>query len=121
MGELESLKKEGYWSNKAADLLPLALANYVECFVTIYTSKPDKQKIIIVPTLTRNERDKEIQLAYISIPNILEHYDACIAIPASDSGPYIASRVPSTIDTSQYSSEEVIQTSRKATKCFSKH
>ena len=60
LAELENLKKDGYWSNKAADLLPLALANYIDCRVTIYTSKPDQQKIVIVPTLTQNERNKEI-------------------------------------------------------------
>ena len=73
-----------------------------------------------MPTLTRNERKKEIQFAYISVPNILGHYDACIA---SDAGPYIASPVPSTVDTSQYSvvntSDEVIQTPSKANKYVS--
>ena len=124
MAELENLKKDGYWSNKAADLLPLALANYVDCRVTIYTSKPDQQKIVIVPTLTQNERNKEIRLAYISIPNILEHYDACIAIPACDPGPYIASPVPSTTDISQHAnvlntSKKVIQTPSTAAKYVS--
>ena len=63
-------------------------------------------------------------MAYISIPNILEHYDACIAIPACDPGPYIASPVPSTTDISQYAnvlntSKKVIQTPSTAAKYVS--
>ena len=29
LSEIENLKKDDYWSNKTAGLLPLALANYV--------------------------------------------------------------------------------------------
>ena len=78
------------------DLLPLSLANYVDCSVIIYTSKPDNQKIIIEPTLKSNEDKNILKLAYISIPNILEHYDACVLVDVStnEQQQFVATRVP---------------------------
>ena len=79
-----------------ADLLPLSLANYVNCSVKIYTSKPDNQKIIIEPTLKSNEDKNILKLAYISIPNILEHYDWCVLVDVSidEQQQFVATRVP---------------------------
>ena len=96
------------------DLLPLSLANYVDCSVIIYTSKPDNQKIIIEPTLKSNEDKNILKLAYISIPNVLEHYDACVLVDVStdQQQQFVATRVPTE---SVYSSTHVAsETPKKA-------
>ncbi|WAR27356.1 LOW QUALITY PROTEIN: SLA1-like protein [Mya arenaria] len=77
LSEIEHLKEDGYWSNRVADLLPLALTNYATCTLTLFTSKPDQPKIIIEPNLVGNVDNRNLNLAYISIPSVLEHYDAC--------------------------------------------
>ena len=75
--EIKDLGKEGYWSSRVADFLPLALANHLKNTVKIYTSKPEQPIIIVHPSQAVGPDLKELCLAYISIPNVLEHYDAC--------------------------------------------
>ncbi|XP_053372947.1 uncharacterized protein LOC128546452 [Mercenaria mercenaria] len=88
----------------------------------IYTSKPDQQKIIVEPTLKANDDHNEIKLAYISIPDILKHYDACISLAHGDSEQFVATPLPSAstdIPDSSVSSASVHQTPKKAAKFVS--
>ena len=78
--EIEQLKSDGYWSNKAGDFLPLALSNWTKRRVVIYTSKPEQPIIDIHPadvSSLMNSHTEVIPLAYTSAPGISEHYDAC--------------------------------------------
>ena len=75
--EIEVLKQNGYWSTKAGDFLPLALANWSKRPVRIYTSKQDQPIIEIQPTLGPVCNTELITLAYTSSPGFAEHYDAC--------------------------------------------
>ena len=77
MMEIEELKNSGYWSNTAADFLPLALSNMYLRDVRIYSNKSDQPIIEITPTLGTKEEAEPICLSYISLPNIIEHYDGC--------------------------------------------
>ena len=72
--EIEQLKSDGYWSNKAGDFLPLALSNWSKRRVVIYTSKPDQPIIDIHPTAASSMIGTEvIPLAYTSAPGVSEH------------------------------------------------
>ena len=78
--EIEQLKSDGYWSNKAGDFLPLPLSNWTKRRVVIYTSKPEQPIIDIHPADVSSMMDSHtevIPLAYTSAPGISEHYDAC--------------------------------------------
>lgn len=60
--EIESQEKNnGYWSCKAAYDHPLALVNYANCSVIIYTSKQVQRQIIVTPTLTAKEQNNELK------------------------------------------------------------
>ena len=65
--EIEQLKSDGYWSNKAGDFLPLALSNWSKRRVVIYTSKLGQPIIDIHPTVASSMIGTEVS----------EHYDAC--------------------------------------------
>ena len=76
--QIETLRQNGYWSNRASDLLPLALANWSQRTVRIYSSKPEQPVIEVQPTLGQHNESEPVCLAYISSPGISEHYDGCI-------------------------------------------
>ena len=78
--QIENLKCDGYWTNRVADFLPLALANVEKKKVIIYTCREDQPVITVQPNITEASTEDVIMLAYISIPNTLEHYDACSAL-----------------------------------------
>ncbi|XP_045207508.2 uncharacterized protein LOC123559603 [Mercenaria mercenaria] len=77
LNEVENLKRDGYWSNRVADFLPLSLANFEKKCVIIYTNKEEQHIIKIQPNLVEPAPSDVINLAYISIPGLIEHYDAC--------------------------------------------
>lgn len=85
LDEIENLKRVGYWSNRVADFLPLALANFEKKCVLIYTNKEEQPIIKIQPNLVDIASDDVINLAYISIPGLIEHYDACVIASDTDS------------------------------------
>lgn len=76
--EIDILRQNGYWSNRAGDFLPLALANWSQRTVRIYSSKPEQPVIEIQPTLGSRVETEPICLAYTSSPGISEYYDGCI-------------------------------------------
>ena len=77
LNEIEKLKCDGYWSNRVVDFLPLALANFEKMCVIIYTNKVNQPTIKICPTIGETNSDHVINLAYILVPSVIEHYDAC--------------------------------------------
>lgn len=85
LDEIENLKRVGYWSNRVADFLPLALANFEKKCVLIYTNKEEQPIIKIQPNLVDIASDDVINLAYISIPGLIEHNDACVIASDTDS------------------------------------
>lgn len=76
--QIETLRQNGYWSNRAGDFLPLALVNWSHRTVRIYSSKPEQPVIEVQPTLGHLVESEPVCLAYISSPGISEHYDGCI-------------------------------------------
>ena len=83
--EIEQLKSDGYWSNKAGDCPPLVLSNWSKQRVAIYTSKPDQPIIDIHPTVASSMIGTEvISLAYTPAPYVSEHYDVCRKMTALD-------------------------------------
>lgn len=79
LSEIEYLKKDGYWSNTVADFLPLVLSNFLKLRIEIYTSQENQPVIKIEPTMSPKPaiNSAPIQIAYLSIPGVLEHFDAC--------------------------------------------
>ena len=82
--EIDVLKQNGYWSSRAGDFLPLALANWSHRQVCIYSSRPEQPVTEIQPTLGSVVEDERICLAYTSSPGVSEHYDGCIKCPMTD-------------------------------------
>ena len=68
--EIDILRQNGYWSNRAGDFLPLALANWSQRSVRIYSSKPEQPVFEIQPTLGSRIDTEPICLAYTSPPGI---------------------------------------------------
>ena len=71
------LKQNGYWSTKARDFLPLALANWSKRPVQIHTSKQDEPIIEVQSTLGSVCNTVPITLAYTLSTGFAVHYDAC--------------------------------------------
>ena len=83
--EIEQLKSDGYWSNKAGDFLPLVLSYWSKRRVVIYTSKPDQPIIDVYPTVASSMIGTEVMpLTYTSAPGVSEHYDVCRKITVLD-------------------------------------
>ncbi|KAK3107527.1 hypothetical protein FSP39_016707 [Pinctada imbricata] len=74
--EVEKLRGNGIWSNKAADILPLVLANFTCRHVRIFSSSPEISVLDIEPTLQTKQGiiEERIYMAYIGS----EHYDGCV-------------------------------------------
>jgi len=70
--EVEKLKRNGEWNIDIADILPLAVANYLGCNVRIYSSALSTPVINIKPDIPS---DRIISIAYTAVRGY-EHYDA---------------------------------------------
>lgn len=81
------MRQDGYWINRAADVLPLALANWSRQLVRIYSSDPQKPIIEVHPT-SKCQSEVVILLAYTVSSGSGVHYDACTQIvPAEVASP----------------------------------
>ncbi|XP_062577208.1 uncharacterized protein LOC134239069 [Saccostrea cucullata] len=76
--EVDQLRRDGIWSNKAADMLPLALANFTGRHVRIFSSSSEASVLDIEPTMQRSQNTNHIYLAYVGSRGISEHYDGCV-------------------------------------------
>jgi len=68
------LRQDGYWSNRAADVLPLALANWRKRLVRIYSSEPHKSVIKVHPLSQYDQSRNPILLAYTVPIGHAAHY-----------------------------------------------
>ena len=79
--DLNELETAGRWSMELADVLPLALADFSETQVRIYSSKQNVPVIDFNISKGTTDSDKGspiiIVLAYPAPPGIAEHYDTC--------------------------------------------
>ncbi|CAC5366360.1 unnamed protein product [Mytilus coruscus] len=82
--EIDELSVNGKWTNRAADLLPLALANWTGQTVKIFSSLSNQTILDITPSVkhSKNSSCEPITLAYLASTNntIPEHYDACVKL-----------------------------------------
>jgi len=80
--EVEELKGNGRWTNRAADLLPLALSNWSKKRIKIFTSLTQRPVIDIAPTLCEPEQSTPIYLYYLTSEDdsMPSQYDACVQI-----------------------------------------
>ena len=76
--EVDQLRGNGVWSNKAADMLPFALANFTGRHVRIFSSS-EVSILDIEPTMQQSMDTIRIYLAYIGSTGVSEHYDGCVS------------------------------------------
>ena len=75
--EVNFMRKEGNWSSNLSNLMPAALANFLQRGLTIYTSIKGKPIIQIEPTLSNKSTQIDVLLALSCTPGI-EHYHAIL-------------------------------------------
>jgi hypothetical protein len=77
--EINRLAVNSNWTSRVADLLPLALANWSEKNVRMFSSLSHQPILDIKPTLCQVLSMDPITLAYLASDNttIPEHYDIC--------------------------------------------
>lgn len=63
---VEELKGNGRWTNRAADLLPLALSNWSKKRIKIFTSLTQRPVVDIAPTLCEPEQSTPIYLCCLT-------------------------------------------------------
>jgi hypothetical protein len=75
--QVNDLTKEGgHWSTDIADALPVALANILQTYITIYTSRPSQPVYTVVPSLVEATTHELLRLAYVYIPGC-DYYGGC--------------------------------------------
>ena len=90
---VSQLRAEGEWSNDAADLLPLALANYAKRTVKIFTSDLYKPLLIIEPTQVGSGDEggasggqslsQPITISLLELPD-RPHYDTVLSLKRAE-------------------------------------
>ena len=68
------LKKKGQWNSSLGDLVPFAIANFLQRNILIFSSEETSPITPISPTLTEVQ-DKDLAIARLAVPGF-EHYDA---------------------------------------------
>ena len=79
--QIERLKKRGQWNSDLGDLVPFAIANFLQRIILIFSSEETSPITPISPTLTEVQ-GKDLAIARLAVPGF-EHYDAIKELPST--------------------------------------
>ena len=74
LAQIELLKKKGQWNSDLGDLVPFAIANFLQRNILIFSSEETSPITPISPTLTEVQ-GKDLAMGRLAVPGF-EHYDA---------------------------------------------
>lgn len=76
---VHELRQSGKWTNDAADCLPLALADWTQRPVRIFTSNQQKPVFDVMP-MSHVGTDHQCAKTLVLLQCYLEYYDACMSV-----------------------------------------
>ena len=79
LAQIELLKKKGQWNSDLGDLVPFAIANFLQRNILIFSIEETSPITTVSPTLTRVQ-GKDLAIVRLAVPGF-EHYDAIKELP----------------------------------------